>query len=122
MFKAIANWFNQAAQVLELERDLREEQEFCDGVLERYYSYQERAKVTENELLELKQSFTDQSNSLMVAESCYRSLLRDWVSQREQITALEQELAEMKQKLSETQYNSSKPSKVYLILPIPVSD
>lgn len=122
MFKAIVNWFNQAAQVLELEHDLREEQEFCDGVLERYYSYQERAKVTENELLELKQSFTDQSNSLMVAESCYRSLLRDWVSQREQITALEQELAEMKQKLSETQYNSSKPSKVYLILPIPVAD
>lgn len=122
MFKAIVNWFNQAAQVLELEHDLREEQEFCDGVLERYYSYKERAKVTENELLELKQSFTDQSNSLMVAESCYRSLLRDWVSQREQITALEQELAEMKQKLSETQYNSSKPSKVYLILPIPVAD
>lgn len=122
MFKAIANWFNQAAQVLELEKALSEEQNFCDGVLKKTRDYLDRTNAAERELLELQQKLAANETSLMLSDSYYRSLLRDWVNQREQIAKLKQELSETRLKLARVTYNSSGESKVYLVVPVPKSN
>jgi chromosome segregation ATPase len=117
MFNAIRNFFQNfatlvvfdlAATVTRLEDELRTEEEFCTRVIERNVQYLHRTAEAEQKLamcedaLEATQrALDDQKVVLKLANSSYRSLLRDWCEQREELDRLRSENELLKKKIGD---------------------
>lgn len=108
MFTAIRKWFQAlttatvvklSANVMELEKQVELEFNFGVKMAGRYAEVSRELNQTRVDLFEARKSIEAKDEQLALADSAYRSLLRDWDNQRAQLHVLRTEVENLKQQL-----------------------
>lgn len=90
-----------SADVIELEKQVEQEFDFGCKMASRYGEVSYELKKTRQSLLDARRSIEVKDEQFALAESAYRSLLRDWCDQEDEIEQLKLENELLKQQLFE---------------------